>query len=134
MRKNLTRRARAYHVVDVLALVFLVVTSVVMVASSVVAILMDAGISETDLWLWSTSLLALLVFLAAGSGTLSLELSQALFRKVGVSPCPKCGGSDPDGSFNELKCLDCGFSTWFHDNKNPYTWWELSAGECPAKK
>lgn len=129
MRKNLTRRARAYHAVDVLALVFLVVTSVVMAASAAVAILMDKGVSETDFRLWFISLFALLVMLAAGSGTLSLELSQVLFRKMGVSPCPKCGGNNPNGGFNELKCLDCGFSTWFHDNKSPYTWWELSAGE-----
>lgn len=69
------------------------------------------------------------MFLAVGSGSLRLELSQVLFRKIGVAPCPKCGGGNIDGNYNDLKCLDCGFSTWYHDSKGSYTWWELPAGE-----
>ena len=133
MKRNLTRRARAYPVIDVLALVFQWVVFAVMVAVAAVGIRMDAGVGDVRYWLWATSLVGLPVMLVVGVGVLRLGLSGVLFGRLGVAPCPKCGGGNVDGNYNELKCLDCGFSTWFHNSKGAYTWWEVSAGECQGK-
>lgn len=129
MRKNLTRRARAYHAVDVLALVFPWVTLAVLVAVAVAGIRMDAGVGDVRYWLWVASLVGLIMVLTLFAALIRLGLSRVLFGRLGVAPCPKCGGNNPNGNYNELKCLDCGFSTWFRDRKGAYTWWELSAGE-----